>query len=46
MTHDFQTSVLFKAAFALIYILIVNILLANKIIYKRPHLYSKTEIHK
>ena len=35
-----------KAAFTLIYILIVNILSANKIIYKWPHLYFKTQIHK
>ena len=38
--------VYFKAAFTLIYILIVNILSANKIIYKWPHLYIKTQIHK
>ena len=31
-----------KAAFTVIYILIVNILSANKIIYKWPHLYIKT----
>ena len=35
-----------KAAFTLIYILIVNILSANKIIYKWSHLYIKTQIHK
>ena len=35
-----------KAAFTLIYILIVDILSANKIIYKWPHLYFKTQIHK
>ena len=35
-----------KAAFRLIYILIVNILSANKITYKWPHLYIKTQIHK
>ena len=34
----------YKAAFTLIYILIVNILSANKIIYKWPHLYIKTGI--
>ena len=31
-----------KAAFTLIYILIVNILSANKIIYKWPHLHIET----
>ena len=35
-----------KAAFPLIYILIINILSANKIIYKWPHLHIKTQIHK
>ena len=35
-----------KAAFTLIYILIVNILSANKIIYRWPDLYIKTLIHK
>ena len=35
-----------KAAFTLIYILIVNILSANKIIYKWPNLYIKTQIDK
>ena len=35
-----------KAAFTLIYILIVNILSPNKIIYKLPHLYIKIQIHK
>ena len=35
-----------SAAFTLIYILIVNILSANKIIYKWPHLYIKSQIHK
>ena len=45
-----QTIIVFlcncKAAFTLIYILIVNILPANKIIYKWLHLYIKTQIHK
>ena len=36
----------FKAAFTLIYILIVYILLVHKIIYKWPQLYVKTLIHK
>ena len=33
-----------KAAFTLMYILIVNILSANKIIYRWPDLYIKTLI--
>ena len=36
----------FWAAFTLIYIWIVNIISANKIKYKWPHLYIKTWIHK
>ena len=36
---DFEPS---KAAFILIYILIVYILLVNKVIYKWPYLYIKT----
>ena len=39
------TSSLYKSAFTLIYILIVNILSANKI-YKWPHLQVKTQIRK
>ena len=35
-----------KSLITPIYILIVNILSPNKIIYKWPHLYIKTQIHK
>ena len=35
-----------KSLITLIYILIVNILSPNKIIYKWPYLYIKTQIHK
>ena len=43
---DLQRIATRKAAFALIYIIIVNILSANEIIYKWPYLYIKTQIHK